>query len=328
MKDTAEIFVVEVSHGSYRGLGSGTPATSFGDSVKKCERALTQAGSYAVDPETYFEDEMSEEICEISPSAAAALDIAFWDIRAKMDGLNLAGALGGSLKDLPTDMTIDLMKPKDAGSETARLVREGFRSIKVKVGRSLVEDLERVRAVRNAAGAGMRIFIDANGGYDMEDAADLWDKASDLGLDFFEQPVPPDMLKEMASLRSRGIRVCADESFIDEASLHRMIELDAVDMVNIKLMKCGGITSAMNLAKIAREAGLETMVGCMGDIGISIAAGAHLACGIGPHQVDLDSHLNIEPICQGPAVVKGDLVLQNEPGLGVRLNESWQKWRV
>jgi L-alanine-DL-glutamate epimerase-like enolase superfamily enzyme len=66
----------------------------------------------------------------------------------------------------------------------------------------------------------------------------------------------------------------------------------------------------------------------MGDVGISIAAGAHLACGIGPHQVDLDSHLNIEPICQGPSVVKGDLMLIDEPGLGVGLNEGWQKWRV
>jgi len=254
--------------------------------------------------------------------------MAVWDLRAKMDGVNLAVALGGSLKGLPTDRTIDLMSPADAGSEAARFVREGFSSIKVKVGRSLGEDLERVKAVRKGAGRDVRMFIDANGGYDEESAAKLWDRAAGLEIDFFEQPVPPDMLEELASLRGRGIRVCADESFIGEASLSKLIELEAADIVNIKLMKCGGITSALRLAKMAGEAGLETMVGCMGDVGISIAAAAHLACSIVPRQVDLDSHLNIAPICDGPQVEKGEIVLRDEPGSGVNLIENWQNWGV
>jgi L-alanine-DL-glutamate epimerase-like enolase superfamily enzyme len=328
VKETVEVFVVEAAYGRARGLGSGTPATSIGDTVKKCEKAFVQAGSYAVDLETYFEDEINGEICEISPSAAAAVDMAVWNLRAKMDGVNLAVALGGSLKELPTDMTIDLVSPGDAASEATRLVKDGFGSIKVKVGRSLGEDLERVKAARKAAGRDVRIFIDANGGYDEESAAKLWDRAADLKLDFFEQPVPPDMLEELASLRERGIRVCADESFIGEASLRRIIELEAADMINIKLMKCGGITSAMRLAKMAEDAGLETMVGCMGDVGISIAAAAHLACVLGPRQVDLDSHLNIAPICDGPPIENGRIILRDEPGLGVNLIGDWQNWKV
>jgi len=328
VRESAEVFIVEVTHGSFRGIGSGTPATSYGDSVKKCEKALAKAGNYAVDPDTYFEDEMSEEIREISPSAAAAIDIAFWDIRAKMDGLSVAAALGGSLRGIPTDRTIDLMKPADAGREAASLVGEGFKSIKVKVGVSLADDIERIRAVRNAAGSGARIFIDANGGYDVENAAKLWDKVADLEIDFFEQPVPQDMLEGLASLRARGIKVCADESFIDEETLDRIIEMDAADMINIKLMKCGGITTAIRLSDIAGNAGLGAMVGCMGDIGISITAAAHLVCSIDPHQADLDSHLSIEPICDGPAVIRGDLSLRDKPGIGVGLIEGWQRWRA
>jgi L-alanine-DL-glutamate epimerase-like enolase superfamily enzyme len=300
----------------------------MGDSVKKCEKALVLAGNYSVDPETYFEDEMGEEIAEMSLSAAAAIDIAMWDLRAKMDALSLAVVLGGSLKDLPTDYTIGIMDAKEAGLEAAMLAQEGFGSIKVKIGRSLSEDLDRVRAVRNSSGQSTKIYVDANGGYDPESAAKFWEKASEYKLDFFEQPVPADMLKEMASLRERGIRVCADESFTDEASLNKMIQLEAVDMVNIKLMKCGGLSPAIRLAGMAKHASLETMIGCMGDVGISIAAASHLACYIEPRQADLDSHLNIEQICNGPDVERGSIILPDRPGIGVGLKEGWQNWKT
>jgi len=296
--------------------------------VKKCEKALVLAESYSVSPETYFDDEMRGEIAETSLSAATAIDIAMWDLRAKMDGLSLAVVMGGSLKDLQTDFTIGIMDAEEAGLEATRLTNEGFRSIKVKIGKSLSEDLDRVRAVRNSSGPSAKIYVDANGGYDPESAARFWEKASEYGLEFFEQPVPADMLKEMASLRERGVRVCADESFTDEASLNKMIQLEAVDLVNIKLMKCGGLSPAMRLARTAKHAGVETMVGCMGDVGISVAAAAHLACCIEPRQVDLDSHLNIEQICNGPDVVRGSVVLPDMPGIGVGLKEGWQKWKT
>lgn len=328
LKDNVDVFLLEARRGSFVGIGSGSPATSVGDSPKKCANALSYIQNLTLDPDAYFDGDIPDEMKERSPAASATLDIAMWDLRAKMDGVSLTELLGGHMRVLPTDATIDLKKPDDARKEAARFIKEGFKSIKVKVGKSIREDLERVRAVRETTGSGVQLIIDANGGYDSEKALTLWEDASEFDLEFFEQPVPQDMVKELAMLRGRGVRVCADESFVDEGSLMALIDLDATDMINIKLMKLGGLTQAMRLERIAREAGIGTMIGCMGDIGISIGAAAHLACKVAPSHVDLDSHLNIAPICDGPLVKSGNIQLKDEPGIGVYLIEGWQNWRV
>ena len=328
LKESADVFILEVRLGNLIGIGSGTPATSIGDTVKKCAKALEFSKDLRIDIDEYFDGEIPDEMRERSPAAAAALDIAMWDLKARTQCMSLAELLGGEVKPLPTDATIDLTRPEDARKDVSRMVREGYESIKVKVGRSMTEDLERTRVVREEAGPDIRIFVDANGGYDVKRAQDFWESASDLDLEFFEQPLPGDMLDGLASLRESGITICADESFVDEDSLRRIIDLEAADLVNLKLMKSGGLTQAIRLEKVAKEAGIGMMVGCMGDVGISIGAAAHFACCIGPRQVDLDSHLNIMQICDGPPVSDGKVVLGDELGLGIRLADNWQRWKA
>jgi len=328
VKETAEVFVVEARYKSFVGLGSGTPANSVGDSVASCLKGLIRAQGMQIDPETYFDEEVDLDVRDISSAAAAALDIAMWDLRSKLDGVSLAASLAGSTRDLPTSATIDLRQPEEAGRDASILSKEGFRSIKVKVGRSLTDDLARTKAVRDAVGPKTNIFVDANGGYDIAMALEFWEKAAPLDLDFFEQPVPQDRLEDLATLRKKGVRICADESIINEESLERALDLEAADIINIKLMKCGGISTAEEMAGMAGDAGLEIMVGCMGDIGISIAGAAHFACGIDAEYVDLDSHLNIAPVCDGPIVKNGTIQLKDEPGHGVHLAADWQNYRM
>jgi L-Ala-D/L-Glu epimerase / N-acetyl-D-glutamate racemase len=326
VRETAEVFVVEARYKSFVGLGSGTPANSIGDSVSSCIKGLTRAKDMQIDPETYFDEEVELDVRDISPAAAAALDIAMWDLRSKLNGVSLSACLGGSPRVVPTDATIDIRNADEAGRDAAALSKEGFRSIKIKVGKSLTDDLERTKAVREAVGPKVNIFVDANGGYDFGKALEFWEKASSLDLDFFEQPVPQDRMDELAALRRRGVRVCADESVVSEESLERAIDLEAVDIINIKLMKCGGIGTAIEMAGMAGDAGLEIMMGCMGDIGISVAAAAHFACGIDAEYVDLDSHLNITAVCDGPEVKKGSIQLKEEPGHGVHLAGDWRNY--
>jgi len=328
VRETTEVFVVEACYRSFIGLGSGTPANSIGDSVSACLKGLTRAKDMQIDPETYFDEEVELDVRDISPAAAAALDIAMWDLRSKLNGVSLAACIGGSSRDVPTDATIDIRHPDEAGRDAAALSKEGFRSIKVKIGKSLTEDLERTKAVREAVGSKVNIFVDANGGYDFGKALEFWKKAALLDLDFFEQPVPQDKMEDLVALRKKGVRVCADESVVNEESLERAIDLEAVDIINIKLMKCGGIGTAVEMAGMAGDAGLEIMMGCMGDIGVSIAAAAHFACGIDAEYVDLDSHLNIAPVCDGPEVKKGSIQLKDEPGHGVRLVGDWRNYRA
>lgn len=328
VKETAEVFVVEARYKSFVGLGSGTPANSIGDSVSSCMKGLGRAKDMQIDPETYFDEEIELDVRDISPAAAAALDIAMWDLQSKLNGVSLAACLGGSPREVPIDATIDIRHPDEAGRDAAGLSKEGFRSIKVKVGKSLTEDLERTKAVREAVGPKVNIFVDANGGYDFEKALEFWEKAASLDLDFFEQPVPQDRMEELAALRKKGVRVCVDESVVNEESLERAIDLEAADIINIKLMKCGGIGTAVEMAGMAGDAGLEIMMGCMGDIGVSIAAAAHFACSIDAEYADLDSYLNIAPISDGPEVKKGSIQLKEEPGHGVRLVGDWQNYRA
>lgn len=328
VRETAEVFIAEAKFGSITGLGSGTPATSVGDSVSECRRGFVHAGAMQIDPSTYFDRDVSNDVRIISPAAAAALDIAMWDLRAKMDGVSLTRLLGGSPENVPTDATIDIRDAAVAAKDATSLIDEGFKTLKVKVGKSLSEDIERVRAVRKAIGNNARIFVDANGGYDLTKAQRFWDSASGLDIDMFEQPVPQDRIEDLAMLRKRGVRICADESVTEEESLSRLIVSGAADVVNIKLMKCGGLSAAIRMEKTAREAGIQVMLGCMGDIGISIAAAAHFACAVRAEHVDLDSHLSIMQVCDGPAVRNGEILLGDDPGHGVGLAEGWNEFRT
>jgi len=328
VKESADVFIAEIRHGLHNGLGAGTPATSVGDSISNCRKGLTRARNLQIDPRMYFEEEEDLEVRDISPAAAAALDIAMWDLYSKSNGVSLAAAIGELAKEIPTDATIDLRRPEGAREDAALRAKEGFKTIKVKVGRSLSEDIERVKAVREAVGTGVRIFADANGGYSLGDAVRFWEEAAAFELEFFEQPVPKDRMDDLAALRGKGVRICADESVSDENSLAEVIKREAADIINIKLMKCGGISSAIEMAGMARDAGMEIMVGCMGDIGISIGAAAHFACGIEAEHVDLDSHLSIEPICDGPEVRNGSILLKDDPGHGIHLLDDWRSFRV
>jgi L-alanine-DL-glutamate epimerase-like enolase superfamily enzyme len=328
VKDVADVFIVEVRHGPYTGLGAGTPATSMGDSISNCHKGLIRARNLQIDPRMYFEEEEDLDVRDISPAAAAALDIAMWDLYSKSNGVNLAAAIGESAREIPTGATIDLKLPVDAGKDAARLAKQGFKTVKVKVGRQLSEDLERIKMVREAVGSGIHIFADANGGYSLGEALKFWEEAAAFGLEFFEQPVPKDKTDDLATLRRRGVKVCADESVLNEESLAQVIEQAAADIINIKLMKCGGISSAIEMAGMARDEGIEIMVGCMGDIGISIAAAAHFACAIEAEHIDLDSHLNISQVCDGPEVGKGSILLKDEPGHGTHLLEKWGSFKV
>lgn len=329
VRTTADVFIVKASADNISGWGSGTPAESLSDSPIKCKEALSHARESSIDIDRFFEHDLTFGIRERSKAAAAALDIAMWDLRGKIEGKSISRLLGGIPKALETAATIDIKPVNGAVEDAERLLEKGFMTLKIKIGRSIREDLKRVRAIREKVGSNIRLFVDANGGYNFEKAICFWTEASDIMLDLFEQPIGADQIPSLARLKNdHGIRVCADESAVDESSLERLIRSEAVDLINIKLMKFGGVSPTIKMIEMAENAGIEIMIGCMGDIGLSISAAAHLACTVDPAYVDLDSHLNIEPICDGPVVREGQISMGDSPGTGVRLRESWEQWQV
>ena len=258
-----------------------------------------------------------------APAARAAVDIALHDLLGQGLGLPLADVLGRAHESLPTSITIGIQPLSETLAEAREYVGRGFRILKVKVGRALEEDIERLLRLREAVGPGVGIRADANQGYSREETLRFFEATSALGLEFVEQPVKAKAADDLRALpEAIRRRVAADESLLDEQDALALVAPPAAcGIFNIKLMKCGGVRPALRIAAIAEAAGIELMWGCMDESRISIAAALHAALASpATKYLDLDGSLDL-----ARDVVDGGFVLENgmmrtsgAPGLGVR----------
>jgi L-Ala-D/L-Glu epimerase / N-acetyl-D-glutamate racemase len=264
--------------------------------------------------------EAVEEPLRADPSALAAVDMALHDLAGKRAGLPLYLLLGGYRHSIATSVTLGIL-PVERAVDTRRRVREGFRALKIKGGRSLDEDIERVFRVREAIGPHLELRFDANQGFTVEDATRFLERTRDANLEILEQPTSrhePHQLAEVSRLTT--VPVMADESLLGLRDAFRIASVGLADMVNVKLMKVGGIAQARHVNSVARAAGLEVMVGCMDESALSIAAGLHFALSrSNVLYADLDGHLDLQDDPAAGAVIleDGELRPTGEPGLGL-----------
>ncbi len=198
----------------------------------------------------------------------------------------------------------------------------------MKVGVNPTEDVERIRLIREAIGGNIQLRIDANQGWTPKQAIEALNKMEKFKIQFAEQPVPAEDMKGLVEVRKNSpIPIMADESVHSPEDAMRLIQAEAVDLINIKLMKSGGILKARKIAAIAEAAGIPCMIGCMGESEIGIAAGAHLAAAVKNIQyADLDSDLLLKDklVKKGGTKVKDSMrVFPKQDGLGIKeLNEQ------
>lgn len=257
-------------------------------------------------------------------SAKAAVDMALWDLYGKLYRIPVYKMLGGSRKNLVTDITISVNPPEVMAEDARNAVGRGYDTLKMKVGIDPALDVTRLTAVREAVGPDVKIRIDANQAWNARQAIRILDQMQNKGLDIelCEQPVPAHDLDGLRYVTERSIvPVLADESVFSPEDALTILQTHAADLINIKLMKCGGIYNALKIAAAAELYGAECMIGCMLEAKVSVNAAVHLGCAKGViTRVDLDGPvLCTEDPVQGGAVFREkDITVSDDPGLGIR----------
>jgi L-alanine-DL-glutamate epimerase-like enolase superfamily enzyme len=257
-----------------------------------------------------------------NPAARAAVDIALHDAFTKFLDIPLVKYLGQKIKSMPTSNTIGIKNVEETLKEAEEYGQRGFTILKVKLGKDLDEDLERIIKLRERFGKRFVIRIDANQGYNSEQTIAFYQKTRELDVELIEQPLPAKKIEEMKQLPDEIRKViAADESLISAKDALTLVKPPrAAGIFNIKLMKCGGISQALKIADIALPEGVDLFWGCNDESIVSITAALHAAFACSNTKyIDLDGSLDL-----GKDLVKGGFILKDgvmscsdKPGLGV-----------
>nr|WP_289038974.1 dipeptide epimerase [uncultured Allobacillus sp.] len=259
-----------------------------------------------------------------STSVKAAIDMALYDILGKNVGAPLYQVLGGFRNQFATDVTIGIDTPEKMAREAQERAEQGFTILKVKCGIDPKQDVEAIRLIRNNIGDNVRLRMDANQGWSPSEAVQTIQAVEHYNVEAVEQPLPSWDIDGMAHVRKKiNIQLMADESVHSPVDALKLVKQEAADVINIKLMKSGGIYKALGINHIAEASGIRCMVGCMLESKIGITAGASLvAAKRNITEADMDSFLYVkDPGIKGGLMIdNGTITLPEKPGLGIELN--------
>ena len=257
-------------------------------------------------------------------TAKSALEIALYDLKAKSMQLPLYRMLGGSQTKFSTDITISMGEIDKMITDCHTAVALGYDTLKIKIGDNPQKDVERVIAIHDALDKNIKLRLDANQGWTAQESVELLHalEKQDIIAEFIEQPVAADDIEGLKYIKERvQTPLLADESIFSLTDARKLLEMQAIDYVNIKLAKTAGITQALELADLSKSFGVKCMIGCMLEGPISVAAGVHVASAKADiiTMLDLDavSLLAVHPITTSIQFDESTITLSNEVGLGV-----------
>jgi L-Ala-D/L-Glu epimerase len=300
------------------GYGEAAPLQPYdGVSIERVLEALARYGPVLADAADLNGAQLIDACRRLDdvPAALAAIDLALWDRAGRLRDLPIAALLTDvPAPEVPVNATISALDRAGVADETARAVGEGFDCLKLKV--AVGDDAGRVAAARAAAGPEVALRLDANGGWDVEQAVRTIDALAPAGLELVEEPVHG--LHAVREVRERvAVRVSIDET----AAEHGALGAGVADAVCLKISRCGGIGGLIAAATLVRASGAEPYVASAFDGPLGVAAGVHAAAALAsrgavPHCglatlalfADLDDPLPARD---------GRIALPQGPGLGV-----------
>lgn len=250
-------------------------------------------------------------IMKSSKASRNAIDCALWDNIGKRAGQNVARLLGNHKKSIPTSYTVDLVDSQAARNQAQELVSQGIKVFKIKMGSGIEKDVERVKTVREVIGTKPMLYVDFNQSYTPKMAIQISKKLEDYDVEFLEQPVKADDISGLKFVRdSSTIPVFADETIFTPKNVADLLSREAVDGINVKLMKSGGLTDSIKMIDTAESFGIPVMIGCMVETRLANTAGLVAALSrAGVKYADLDGYNNIteDPVEGGITLHNGEV---------------------
>ena len=269
---------------------------------------------------------ITHDLKQLMPKASSALamvDMALYDIMARKADLPLYQMLGGFRHHIHTSITIGIVSLAETLEQAKKHLRNGFSIIKLKGGLDLYEDIEKVLKLREKLGKDFLLRFDANQGYSFEQSVEFINSIKSANLEIIEQPTCRKKDERLGQVtQAVSVPVMADESIKTLQDAFRLASNGLIDMLNIKLMKVGGIFEAQHINSVAKAAGMEVMVGCLDESALGISAGLHFALSrANIEYADLDGHLDLlkDPFSELFNLKNGILYPTDAPGLG-RIN--------
>jgi len=302
--------------------GESAPGKTEGASnADEVEKSLLKLIETDIDSLSIYETHQRSKELNIPPCAYAAIDIALWDWKAKKAGLPLSSLIGFPTPSIPTSITVGI-NPPEIIKERVEIILSNpqIKALKIKLGSPDGIEHDKLiysQVLESTKKSNISIRVDANGGWSLDEAKVMMKWLAERKAEYIEQPLiegEEDKLKYL--FESRPLPIFIDEScrFSEDVARH----YEYVDGVNLKLMKCGGITEALRILNVAKSHNLKTMIGCMSESSVSISAGASIS-GIIDY-VDLDSHYNLDPDpSEGAKMIDGITMNSNKPGHGSKL---------
>jgi L-alanine-DL-glutamate epimerase-like enolase superfamily enzyme len=322
-------FVEIVLENGITGIGSGNPSEYVtGEHIDQTIATLQEKNiEFLIGRDIREMNQLLFEVLQKfpkNPAARAALDIALHDTFAKFLGVPLVKFLGQKIKTLLTSNTIGIKNVEETLKEAIDYDKAGFKVLKVKLGKDIEEDIERMVKLRERFGKRMVIRIDANQGYSVQQTIDFYNRTKSLDIELIEQPLPAKSVKELKSLPDEiKAKIAADESLLSPKDALELVKPPfAAGIFNIKLMKCGGVSQGLKIADIALHEGVDLFWGCNDESAVSITAALHAAFACSNTKyIDLDGSLDLgKDVVTGGFILKdGYMSCSDKPGLGLEL---------